>query len=164
MPTTLANPAISISAKATLTSGSPPAPVGASLNHVPNFSLAAGNSAGNVDRCYAATFAVTAGTPLTINLATALDPLGNPMGIVHVTAVLVENDSTTAGQDFTVGGGTHAVLGSDQFTAQANGGAAMIANPNPGYAVTVGSADTLTVSVASGAAVPGKITVLGRSA
>lgn len=81
-----------------------------------------------------------------------------------MTSVLVENDSTTAGQDFTVGGGTHPVLGTDQGTAQANGGAFFVFNPNPGYSVVSGTSDTLQISVASGTSVPGKVTIFGRSA
>jgi hypothetical protein len=134
------------------------------VNHQPNTAIGAGNSAGSVDRCFCEAFAVTAGTPLTVNVSTATDPIGNPLGMLHVTSVLVENDSTTAGQDFTVGAGTHPVLGTDQGTAQANGGVFSVLNPNPGYSVVSGTSDTLQISVASGTNVPGKITVFGRSA
>jgi hypothetical protein len=90
--------------------------------------------------------------------------MGNALGMVHVTGVLVENDSTTAGQDFTVGGGTNPVLGTNQGTAQANGGVFCIVNPSPGYSVVGGTSDTLQISVAAGTNVAGKITILGRSA
>jgi hypothetical protein len=164
MSTSLTNPLVALSVKASLASGSAPAPVGSLVNHAPNFSLGAGNTAGNIDRCYSASFAITTGTPLTINVASALDPLGNALGIVHVSSVLVENDSTTAGQDFTIGSGTNPVLGSRVGIAQANGGVDFSCNPSPGFLVTSGSADTLTITVAAGTAVPGKITILGRSA
>jgi len=84
--------------------------------------------------------------------------------MLHVCAILVENDSTTAGQDMTIGGGTHPVSATDSGTAQANGGVWLMWNPNPGYAVSAGSADTITVTVAAGTNVAGKITILGRSA
>jgi len=164
MATVLSNPIASVQLKCQITAGAAPAVVMSQVNHQPNFSLGAGNTAGNVDRCFCEAFTVTAGTPLTINVATATDPMGNALGMVHVTSVLVENDSTTAGQDFTVGGGTHPVLGTDQGTAQANGGVVCIVNPNPGYAVVSGTSDTLQISVASGTNVAGKVTVLGRSA
>jgi hypothetical protein len=164
MPTVLSNPSMSLSLKTQLTSGASPAIVASQVNHSPIFSIGAGNTPGNADRCYAAPFTVSAGTPLTINLATALDPLLNAIGLVHVSAILIENDSTTAGQDFTIGGGTHPISATDSGTAQANGGVWMMWNPSPGYTVTSGSADTLTISVAAGTNVPGKITILGRSA
>jgi hypothetical protein len=88
----------------------------------------------------------------------------NPVGMLHVAAILVENDSTVAGQDMTIGGGTHPISATDSGFAQANGGVHLMWNPNPGYAVTGGTADTVTIAVAAGTNVPGKITILGRSA
>ena len=164
MATALSNPSASVQVKCQLAAGAPLAVVTSQVNHQPNLSLGAGNSAGNVDRCFSEAFTVTSGTPLTINVTTALDPLGTAIACVHVTSVLVENDSTTAGQDFTVGGGTHPVLGTDQGTAQANGGVFFVINPSPGYTVSSGSADTLSIAVAAGTNVAGKVTILGRSA
>jgi hypothetical protein len=164
MSTILSNPNASVQLKCQLTAGAAPAVISSQVNHQPNISIGAGNSAGNVDRCFSESFTVTAGTPLTVNVSSATDPIGNALGMLHVTSVLVENDSTTAGQDFTVGAGTHPVLGTDQGTAQANGGVFCVVNPSPGYSVVSGTSDTLQVSVASGTNVPGKITVFGRSA
>ncbi|MGA2439613.1 MAG: hypothetical protein ABSH08_01525 [Tepidisphaeraceae bacterium] len=164
MSTTLSNPNVSVQLKCQLTGGAAPAVVTSQVNHQPNVAIGSGNSAGNVDRCFSEPFAVSAGSPLTINLTSATDPLGNALTFVHVSSVLVENDGTTAGQDFTVGGGTHPVLGTDQGTAQANGGAFFVVNPNPGYSVVSAASDTLQISVASGTNVPGKVTVFGRSA
>jgi hypothetical protein len=155
---------MSLSLKAQLTAGASPAVVASQVNHSPTFTIGAGNTAGNADRCYSAPFTITAGTPLTVNLSTALDPMQTAIGMLHVSAILVENDSTTAGQDFTIGSGTHPLSATDSGTAQANGGVYLMWNPNPGYAVTTGSADTLTLTVANGTNVPGKITILGRSA
>lgn len=164
MATTLSNPQPSVQLKCQLTSGAAPAVVSSQVNHQPTVTIGAGNSVGSVDGCFSESFTVSAGTPLTITLPSATDPLGNALAMVHVTSVLVENDSTTAGQGFTVGGGTHPVLGTDQGTAQANGGVFFVINPNPGYSVVAGTSDTLQISVASGTNVPGKVTVLGRSA
>jgi len=164
MSTTLSNPSASVQLKCQLTAGASPAVVTSQVNHQPNIAIGTGNTAGNVDRCFSESFTVTAGTPLTINVSSATDPIGSALGMVHVTSVVVENDSTTAGQDFTVGAGTHPVLGTDQGTAQANGGVFCVLNPNPGYSVVSGTSDTLQVSVASGTNVAGKITIFGRSA
>lgn len=164
MATTLTNPSVSVTVKAQLSSGAAPALVAAQVNHSPNFGVGAGNTTGNVDRCYSTAFTVSAGTPLTINLTTALDPMQNAVGMLHVSGILVENDSTTSGQDMTIGGGTHPISATDSGLAQANGGVHLMWNPSPGYAVTSGSADTVTITVAAGTNVPGKITILGRSA
>ncbi|MGA3066086.1 MAG: hypothetical protein ABSF29_04480 [Tepidisphaeraceae bacterium] len=164
MATTLTNPSATAQIKCQLGAGAVPALVTSQVNHQPNVGLGAGNTTGSVDRCFSEPFNVTSGTPLTINLVTALDPLGTALGAVHVTSVLVENDSTTTGQNFTVGAGTNPVLGTDQGTAQANGGVFFVINPNPGYSVVSGTSDTLQISVAAGTNVPGKVTILARSA
>jgi len=163
MSTVLSNPSAVLQFKCQLASGAAPAIVTSQVNHQPGTTLGAASSVGNVDRCYSGAFTVSSGSPLTINLATALDPLQATLGMAHLSAVLVENDSATTGQDFTVGAGTHPVLGSDQGTAQANGGAFCVFNPDPGYTVTSGSSDTLQISVVAGTNVPGKLTLLGRS-
>jgi hypothetical protein len=164
MATTLSNPSITAQLKCQLNAGSPPAVATSQVNHLPVTAPGAANTPGHVDRCISEPFTVTAGTPFTLNLATAQDPLSNPAGFLHLSAILVENDSTITGQDFTIGGGTHPALGTDQATAQANGGVVLITNPNPGYTITSGTSDTLQISVATGTSVPGKITLLGRSA
>ncbi len=163
MPSTLSNPIVSVSVQALLSGGAAPAPIGSQIRQSPAFNIGAGSTAGNVDRCYSTAFTVSAGTPLTINLISALDPLNNAVGMLHLSSVLVQNNSTTTGQDLVIGGGTHPALGSDQYTAQANGGVAFVCNPNPGFTITSGSSDTLTITAASGSSVSGAITILGRS-
>lgn len=163
MSTILTNPILSIRATATLSSGTFPV-LNSNLNHTPSTPLSVGNAVGQVDIAVEKSFTVTSGTPFTYNVSTGLDPFGATAGMVHVSAVIVENDSTTGGQTMTIGGGTHSVLGSDSYTAQPNGGVVAIVNPNPGYVVAGGSTDTITISVASGTAVAGKLTILGRSA
>lgn len=164
MATTLSNPLITVAITAALTAGAPPAPAASPVNHAPAVTLTSGSGPGSVDRIYSKATTITSGTPLTINVSTALDPLNTAVGMLHVTSVMVSSDSTVAGQDLTIGGGTHPVLGSDQGTAQANGGIYFTCNPNPGYTVTGGSADTLTITVANGTNVNLKVTIVGRSA
>ena len=168
MATTLAQnsnlPFVSIRSTCLLTSGSSPAVISGLVDQKPAVGITVGSTAGKVNACISQSFSVTSGTPLTINVSTALDPLGNAAGMVHVSSIVVENNSVIAGQIFTVGGGTHPVLGSDQMTVQPNGGIGCIVNPNPGYAVTGASADTITITVAAGTGVSGKITVMGRTA
>jgi hypothetical protein len=163
MSTTLTNPYLAIAARAVINSGTFPV-LSATTTHTPAINLVAGSTSGSVNAVIEQNFTVTSGTPLTINVATGLDPFGNAAGMVHVSTVLVENDSTTAGQDFTIGGGTHPVLGTDSYLCQANGGVVTVCNPAPGYTVSSGSADTLTITVAAGTAVAGKLTIFGRTA
>lgn len=156
-----------MSLKCNLTAGSPPAQQGVGVNLVPPTAPGVGAVAGSVDRCYAGTYSVTSGTPVTINLLTALDPCGTAAGIVYIEDILIENDNTTAGQDLTVGGGTHPALGTDSYTVQAgtsasNVGAAQLHFPT-GLHIVTSSSDTLTLTAASGT-ITGKIVVLGRSA
>lgn len=157
-------PFVHMRATCVLTGGSIPAIIQSTVDHNPNTVVSVGSTAGKINACISQPFTITSGTPLTINVASGLDPLGNAAGMVHVSSVIVENDSVTGGQDFTIGGGTHPVLGSDQYTSQANGGVACVFNPSPGYTVSGGSADTLTITVGAGTAVPGKVTILGRTA
>jgi hypothetical protein len=164
MPTILSNPSITAQLKCQLNAGASPAVALSQVNHLPVITPGAGNTPGNIDRCISEPFTVTAGTPFTLNLSTALDPLSSAAGFVHLSAILIENDSTVAGQDFTLGGGAHPALGTDQATAQANGGVILLTNPAPGYPIVSASSDTLQITVAAGTNVPGKITLLGRSA
>lgn len=132
--------------------------------------LTLGNSAGQVNQAYPHTLAITSGTPYTINLSTGTDQAGNTIGMVHVAMVLVVNLSTTTGQDFTIGGGTDPVLGTDQLTCKAaaitpgSPNVATFLDQQTGYSVVASTSDTLKIVVAAGTAVPGAIIVLGRNA
>ncbi len=162
MSTTLTNPKVTLAVLATLNSGAAPAPAGAQINQSPAFAIAAGSAVAQVDRSYSAPFTVASGTPLVINLITALDPLGTAAGMAHLSVLLVENDGTASAGILTVGAGTHSAIGSDQFTVQPNGGVGFLCNPNPGYAVVGSSSDNITITCASGT-ITGKISALGRS-
>lgn len=163
MSTTLSNPVLAVSAKVTITSGTFPV-LSSFINYTPAISVGVGSTTGNVNAIIQSNLSITSGTPFTVNVASGLDPFGTAAGMVHVSTIIVENDSTTTGQDFTIGGGTHPVLGSDSHLCQANGGVVFVCNPSPGYAVTGSSADTLTITVAAGTSVAGKLTILGRTA
>ena len=161
MATTLVSPKVAVSATAGLTGGAAPATSSSSPNHAVSWAPTVGTAAGNADKIYSAAFTVTSGTPLVLDMTSLLDPLGGAVNFAHVLAVIISNDSVTAGQIFTVGGGTTPVLGSDQLTVQPNGGVGAVINPNPGY--TTASANLLKILVAAGTAVAGKITIIGRS-
>jgi hypothetical protein len=127
-------------------------------------SLTVGSSAGQVNCGYSANISVTSGTPFTFNLLSGNDQYGNAVAMVHLCALLFINNSATTAQIFTVGAGTHPAMGSDQGTAQANGGCVYWYNPNPGYGPLVAATnDTITITVASGTSVSGTLIALGRT-
>jgi hypothetical protein len=166
MASTLTQPILSLRASASVAQGSQPAMEIATITQTPTgiTALMGGSGAGHVNTCISEAATITTGTPCTMNVVSGLDPLGNAAGMFRVTCVVVENNSVTTGQIITVGAGTHPVLGSDQFIVQPNGGTGCVCNPNPGYLVTGGSADVVTLTVAAGTAVPFKITIFGNNA
>src|ERR1700678_3816188 len=139
MANSLSNPKIAVSVTANVTCGSAPAATTCTLNHSTVSIPSVGRAAGQIDRVYAAPFVVTAGTPLVLDCTNLVDPLGNTLAFGHITTIFVSNDSTIAGQDFTVGGGTHPLTG-DSHTVQAGGGAALIHAPAGGFAGGAGAA------------------------
>lgn len=167
MATILSAPGISASISGSATSSTSfPKQTGGSQHSVAvNYNVAGG--AGNVDTLYQASFTVTSGTPLSINLATALDVLGVALGDVDIVGLLIENDSATAGQDFTVGSGTDPALGTQSYLVQANttsGSPGFVCVNFPlGLATTSGTSNLLQITVAAGTNVPGKISILGRN-
>lgn len=127
------------------------------------FTPATGNGVGGWDRCYSTLITVTHGTPLVINLTSGLDPLGNALVILHLMAVELSNGSTTSGQDFSMGGGTNPV-NSDVRSVPANGGWDLWQLGSIGLVIVPSTNDQITITVAAGTAVPGQLTIFGRSA
>ena len=150
---------------ATLTGGSVPAYISSAISEPPTQQsgpqLTVGNASGQVDVVYCGNFTITAGTPLTINLGTCLDPLGGNASMLHVAVIIVANTNSSGG-NLTIGGGTDPVLGSDVNTIMP-GGVIFKINQSPGYPVVASASDTLTITASIGT-VTGRITVLGRDA
>jgi hypothetical protein len=123
-----------------------------------------GTGAGKVDRIYVATLAVTTGAPQDIDLTAVVDPSGVSIAFAFVTHIVLWNLSTTAGQDFTLGGAaSNPIFAAIPTVARANGGIIMIGDPNPGITVD-GTHKNLRVAVAAGTAVAASLLVMGRSA
>jgi hypothetical protein len=162
MATLLASPSVTSSVTANLTGGAAPAPSQSPVNHTyaPAVPLSVGNGAGQANKCYSAAFSVTSGSPLLLDLTTLTDPLGGALNFGTVVDILITNDSVTAGQDFTIGGGTNGLFTAAPNTVQANGGQWHWTGVNPGLA-TDGTHKILQIANASGTAA-GKITILGR--
>ena len=163
MSTTMSNSSLSVTTQAQVSAGVAPALIASSPKISASASPPVGTTAGSVNAVIAQGGTVVTGTPVTINVATGLDPMGNAAAMVHVTEVAVVNNSATLGQIIVVGAGTHAVMGSDQFTIDA-GDFGVICRDASGYPVTGSSADTLTLTTSSAVAIPYQVIIKGRTA
>ena len=111
------SPSLIAQITAALTSGAAPAIGSAAVNHNFTRSVTVGTTAGTASKVYSAAFTVTAGTPLLIDLTSVIDPLGASLTFASVTGLMVTNDSTTAGQDFTLFGGTNPLYSPSSLTS-----------------------------------------------
>jgi hypothetical protein len=159
---TLLNPRISLAITGAISDGLTPPVVTGSINHTVNPSLPVGTSSGSVNLEYHASIAVSSGSPLVLDLTNLTDPLGQPITFAVVNAILLTNDSTTATNDLSLGGGTHPLIATCPLVAQATGGAVAFLAPAVGMPVTSGSTNNLQIAAAAGSAVPGRLTILGR--
>jgi hypothetical protein len=162
MATLLSSPSVTSSVTANLTGGAAPAPSQSPVNHTyaPAVPLAVGSGAGQANKCYSAAFSVTSGAPLLLDLTALTDPLGGALNFTNVSEILITNDSTTAGQDFTIGAGTNGLFTAAPNVVRANGGQWHLTDVNPGITVD-GTHKIFQIANASGTA-SGKITILGR--
>ena len=161
MPSTLSSPQVSAAIVSTITGGASPAPSTANVNHAAARTPTVGSGAGNVNKIYSAAFTVTNGAPLSLDLTALTDPLGQANNFGTVYSILITNDSTTAGQDFTCFGGTNGLIATSTELCYANGGAKLLDTGTTGITVD-GTHKIITIAVAAGTAVPGKITVIGK--
>lgn len=124
-----------------------------------------GTGSNQVDQiCFFDTVIVGSGTPLVLDLnagsLVAVD--GSPFSILHVKEILLINDSASI--SITVGAGSNPLVnwmgGTSPTQDLPPGGHIHRTNPLTGWAVTAGTADKITLTVASGTNVPirGKIT------
>jgi hypothetical protein len=162
MSDTMNNPQVSAQINASLSGGAAPATASSNIAHNVANALVVGASAGQVNKAYSSPFTVSNGSPLVLDLNTGLtDPLGNALVFTKVAAILISNDSTTTGEDFTLGGGTNPLFTTAPNIVAAKGGAYLIVNPVA--QITVDSTHkTIQIAVAAGTNVPGKITVIGQ--
>lgn len=162
MSTTVASPSIKISASAALSSGAAPAP--ANSNAAPSLSSspAVGSSAFNVNKVISQAFSITSGTPFTIDLNAATDPLGGSVSMSVVTDIILQNLSVTAGEDMTLGGAvSNFIIGALPVLAKGQPQGSGICLRGIELAVD-GTHKILEVTIAAGTAVAGQITVMGR--
>jgi hypothetical protein len=132
------------------------------VNHTVTSIPPIGSVAGSQDLEHSKDYAITAGTPLVLDVTALADQQGNAQNFAHVTGILVSNGSTTAGQDLTVGGGSNPLIATWGQPVQANGGWYGFGAPNPGITVS-GTVKNIQITVAAGTNVPLTVTVKGRS-
>lgn len=163
MSTTLSNVSIAAAITAALAGGAAPATVSGNVQHNCADTPTVGSSTGNVNKVYSAAFTVDTGTPLSLDLTSLVDPLGqtNNFGTVH--AILIENLSIVAGRDFTVFGGTNGLVATSTtlIYAGTKPGFLLIDFGTTGIAVD-GTHKIITIAVAAGTGIAGKITVVGK--
>ncbi len=140
MSTTIVNPTCSETSVASLSSGTGIGKIsGTATISTPAAALSVGSAGGAMNRCYAITGTVTAGTPFTINLSSGNDQLANALGMVHVSRVHAVHQGDTG--KIVVGGGTHPVLIGDQATLQP-AGSCVLHNAGVGYKVLTSSSQS----------------------
>lgn len=162
MATTVNNPIATLGATAYLTGGAAPAPATANVNQALSRNPTVGSSAFNVQYVFSEAFAVTYGTPFSVDLTSVTDALGNAIDFSYITDIFVKNLSVTSGQNMTVGGSiTNTIMTVCPFT--------LIAQPQlsgcelSGLELAVNSgAKVLEINVAAGTSVAGQLTVFGR--
>lgn len=165
MPTTtLSNAVVQTQVSGDLTVSSGGFATNPSIYHRIAKAPSIGTAAGNVNKLYVASLTVDTGTPVSLDLTALTDPLGGTINFAKVFSIMVENLSTTTGQDITIGGGANAVIAARADTPIGpNGCYDHIVRPNPGHTVDA-THKVLTVAVAAGTGVGFVVSILGRTA
>lgn len=140
------------------------------LNYTKTWNWLTGTAIDTADRIYMKRDTVSSGSPKTYDLAGSLtDILGNAITMVKVNAIIVVNNSVTAGEILTIGSGSNPLLNwiiatGDGVKAGPNGAILCVDPSVAGYGVTAATGDVLQVSIAAGTAVSFDLIVVGRSA
>lgn len=117
--------------------------------------------AGQVDVEVSTELLVTTGTPQVIDLTAVRDAGGVLVALGHLTHWLVTNESTTAGQDVSYGGGSNPVLPADTIVLPPTGGMRMGVHPTG--VVVDGTHKNFQVTVAAGTNIKVRVTLWGRT-
>ena len=112
MSVTLNTAAYAAAVTFNFTAGTSYRPAAGALQDTSTKAFVVGTAAGQVNKEYAAQVTLTAGGSTAIDLTALLDQNGQSLAFGVIEALKVTNQSTTAGQDVTVGGGTYALLAS----------------------------------------------------
>jgi hypothetical protein len=136
------------------------------LSPTKSTAYADGTTAGKVNRAHYTPLAFTASTPIIPNLSTIVCADGT-VGMTYIRTILGFNDSTTDGQDITVGGGTTPFpldLGGTTPTVLIRAGAfkVLFHKPLGATGLAVGSNVLLKLDPGS-AAFAGRLLILGHT-
>jgi hypothetical protein len=164
MSTTVSSPQISAAIHASLAGGAAPAITTSNVIHDVTEAPTVGSATGNVNKVYSAPFTIAAsGTPTSIDLSAATDPLGNALNFGTIHAIIVENLSVTPGEDITIGAGTNGVVASVPLIAYGGAVPGWLAYNAGSTGLTVDATHKIiTLTAAAGTNVAGKITVIGK--
>lgn len=131
------------------------------------FQIGTGN--GNVDTVYSKRHSIVSGVPLDLDLRTTsaivsqLD--GTALNFPLIVGILVVNNSTTTGQNLTLGQGSNPVTtyltGTTPGIIIGPGGCHFLCSPQDGYATTATTADVLRLAASTGTIVA-DVLILGR--
>jgi hypothetical protein len=124
-------------------------------------SLTTGSAVGSGDGAYSVSGNVSAGTPVVLNLASATDPVGNPLTVGHIVALLITNTSAAGGGNLSHGGGTNPIYSAAPLPVTPGDSYAQTFNGS-GLVVTSGSAQNLQLTASAGT-VSYKVTAIVRS-
>lgn len=163
MATTVTSPQFSATLSAGLNNGASTYPkVSTSFTHQANGSYDVGSSAGEVNKAYSVDVNVNTSGATSIDLTTLTDAIGTSTAFGTVSAILITNKSTVNGQNITVGGGTNGLFAAWPVTLDATDGLeTLLIRKKLGITVD-GTHKILTLAAAAGAAVPVRVTILGR--
>ena len=121
------------------------------------------------DLCYPANRSLASNAADLLDLAGSLvDPLGNTLTFVEVTAIVVRSDAANT-TNLTLGNpGANGFFGPFGATTHTNiiqpGGAVVLIAPKAGWPVTAGTGDILRIANAAGATANYSLIIIGRSA
>jgi hypothetical protein len=163
MAATLTNPQIGMAISGLLTSGTFPVR-SASPTHQNTSTPAVGNSAGQVNRLYQAAFTVaSSGSPTSIDLTTLVDIDGTTINFVNIYSIEISNDSVTTGENMTLFGGTNGLVATSTLLLYGGVDPGAMLHKFGSAGLTVDATHKIvTIAIAAGTNVTGKITILGR--
>lgn len=126
-----------------------------------------GTGSSQADVVHSGSISISTATTLDVRGSLSSVLTGDSVSFVEITGILVKNNSSTAGQYVTVGGGSNPVTSlwgaSGDAAIVGPGGLMVLTSPIDGYATTAGTADVLTLTPATGT-ISVDYLIVGRSA
>lgn len=126
-----------------------------------------GTAASQNDVVFSGSASISTATALDVRGSLSSVLTGDAANFVELTALVLKNNSSTAGQYVSVGGGSNPVTSlwdaSGDAARVGPGGLLVLTSPIDGFATTAGTADTITLTPATGT-ISVDYLLVGRSA